>query len=81
MMISAGDVRDFVGYGRRPPDPRWPAGARLALVIVLNVEEGAEASIPDGDGASDLALTDAIVGEVPAGTRDLVVAGRLLAPL
>jgi peptidoglycan/xylan/chitin deacetylase (PgdA/CDA1 family) len=39
---------------------------------VLNVEEGAEASIPDGDGASDLALTDAIVGEVPAGTRDLV---------
>jgi allantoinase len=65
-------MRDFVGYGRRPPDPRWPAGARLALVIVLNVEEGAEASMPDGDGSSELALTDAIVGEVPVGTRDLV---------
>jgi peptidoglycan/xylan/chitin deacetylase (PgdA/CDA1 family) len=65
-------VRDFVGYGRHPPDPRWPGGARLALVIVLNVEEGAEGSIPDGDGASELALTDAIAGEVPVGTRDLV---------
>jgi allantoinase len=65
-------MRDFVGYGRTPPDPRWPGGARLALVIVLNIEEGAEASIGDGDKASELALTDAIAGEVPAGTRDLV---------
>jgi peptidoglycan/xylan/chitin deacetylase (PgdA/CDA1 family) len=70
--LTGHDTRDFVGYGRRPPDPRWPAGARLAVVIVLNVEEGAETSIPDGDGASELALTDAIVGEVPAGTRDFV---------
>ena len=66
------DARDFIGYGNSPPDPRWPAGAHLALVIVLNVEEGAEPSIPDGDGASELALTDAIASEVPPGTRDLV---------
>jgi peptidoglycan/xylan/chitin deacetylase (PgdA/CDA1 family) len=71
-MPDAPSGRDFVGYGRRPPDPRWPAGARLALVIVLNVEEGAEASIPDGDSASELALTDAIPGEVPRGIRDFV---------
>lgn len=71
-MAIVGQERDFVGYGRRPPDPRWPGGARLALVIVLNFEEGAETSIADGDGASELALTDAIAGEVPAGTRDLV---------
>jgi peptidoglycan/xylan/chitin deacetylase (PgdA/CDA1 family) len=70
--MTAPDQRDFVGYGRRPPNPRWPAGARLALVIVLNFEEGAEPSIPDGDGATELALTDAIPGEVPTGTRDLV---------
>ena len=25
---EAGRVRDFVGYGRNPPDPRWPGGAR-----------------------------------------------------
>ena len=72
MMGGEVETRDFVGYGRSPPDPVWPSGARLALVIVLNVEEGAEASIPDGDGESELALTDAIAGEVPRGTRDLV---------
>jgi peptidoglycan/xylan/chitin deacetylase (PgdA/CDA1 family) len=64
--------RDFIGYGRRPPDARWPGGARLALVIVLNVEEGAEPSIPDGDAATETALTDGIREEVPAGTRDFV---------
>jgi allantoinase len=64
--------RDFVGYGRHPPDPHWPGQARLALVIVLNIEEGAEPSIGDGDPASETALTDANSGEVPPGTRDLV---------
>jgi peptidoglycan/xylan/chitin deacetylase (PgdA/CDA1 family) len=64
--------RDFVGYGRNPPDPKWPGGAKLALVIVLNVEEGAEPSLPDGDPATEVALTDGISGEVPAGKRDFV---------
>ena len=31
------------------PDFRWPGNARLALSLVVNVEEGAEASIADGD--------------------------------
>lgn len=66
------DERDFIGYGRTPPAAQWPNGARLALVIVLNVEEGAEQSIPDGDDATETALTDGIRGEVPAGTRDFV---------
>jgi peptidoglycan/xylan/chitin deacetylase (PgdA/CDA1 family) len=64
--------RDFVGYAGQPPDIAWPNGGRLALVIVLNIEEGAEPSIPDGDAATELALTDGIPGEVPAGTRDLL---------
>jgi peptidoglycan/xylan/chitin deacetylase (PgdA/CDA1 family) len=71
-MTSPGHDRDFVGYGRQPPDPQWPNGARLALVIVLNFEEGAELSIPDGDGATEIALTDGIAGEVPPGIRDFV---------
>jgi allantoinase len=70
--MTANSERDFIGYGRTPPDPRWPNGARLALAIVLNVEEGAEPSIPDGDAATETALTDAIREEVPAGTRDFV---------
>lgn len=41
--------RDFLGYGRSPPDPCWPGGARLAVSFVVNVEEGAELSLSDGD--------------------------------
>ncbi|MFN3834261.1 MAG: polysaccharide deacetylase family protein [Glycocaulis sp.] len=32
-----------------PPGFSWPNGAKLALSIVVNVEEGAEANIRDGD--------------------------------
>ena len=32
---------------------RWPGGARLALSLVVNVEEGAEANILDGDRGPD----------------------------
>lgn len=64
--------RDFVGYAGRPPNVTWPSGGRMALIVVLNIEEGAEPSIPDGDIATELALTDGIPGEVAPGTRDLV---------
>ena len=37
--------RDLAGYGRNPPDPRWPGGARVALQFVMNFEEGGENSI------------------------------------
>ncbi len=45
--------RDLAGYGGRPPHPRWPNDARLALQFVLNVEEGAERSILNGDEGSE----------------------------
>jgi len=37
-----GYPRDLAGYGATPPDPRWPGGARLALQIAVNYEEGSE---------------------------------------
>jgi len=64
-------VRDFVGYGPNPPDPRWPGDARLALNFVLNYEEGSEYSIGEGDGHSDASLTETGVSPVPHGGRDL----------
>jgi peptidoglycan/xylan/chitin deacetylase (PgdA/CDA1 family) len=64
--------RDFVGYAGHTPDVTWPNGGRLALILVLNIEEGAEPSIPDGDPLTELALTDGIPGEVPPGQRDLL---------
>lgn len=56
-------VRDVVGYGGRPPHPRWPEGARLALNLVLNLEEGSEPSIPDGDPESETGLTEGGTGQ------------------
>lgn len=48
----------MVGYGTTPPDPRWPGGARIALQIVLNYEEGAERSVLHGDPASETFLSE-----------------------
>jgi len=56
--------RDLHGYGRTPPDPRWPGGARLAVQFVVNFEEGGENAILHGDPASEAFLSD-VLGAVP----------------
>ena len=50
----------MVGYGRKPPHPQWPNGARLALQFVLNYEEGAENCVLDGDPASETFLSEIV---------------------
>ncbi len=52
--------RDMIGYGARPPHVRWPGGARIALQIVLNYEEGAESSVLHGDAGSETFLSEII---------------------
>ena len=52
--------RDLVGYGRKYPHPGWPGGARIAVQIVLNYEEGAENNILHGDQASETFLSEII---------------------
>lgn len=42
-------TRDFHGYGSDYPEARWPNGARVAVSLVLNIEEGAEFAISAGD--------------------------------
>jgi peptidoglycan/xylan/chitin deacetylase (PgdA/CDA1 family) len=42
-------ARDLVGYGANPPTGTWPNGARLAISIVVNYEEGSERSHAMGD--------------------------------
>ena len=56
--------RDLLGHGRHPPDPAWPGGARLALSIVVNYEEGGENAVIHGDAASEAFLSE-ITGAVP----------------
>jgi len=62
--------RDLRGYGRVPPHPRWPNGARLALQFVLNHEEGAENCVLDGDPASETFLSE-IIGATPFPMRHM----------
>jgi putative urate catabolism protein len=56
--------RDMVGYGRVPPDPKWPGGANVAVQFVVNYEEGGENNILHGDAASEAFLSE-IVGAQP----------------
>lgn len=62
--------RDFVGYGRQTPDPRWPSDAVIAVQFVLNYEEGGENSILDGDPASETFLSEMTPAE-PFGNRHM----------
>jgi len=67
--------RDLIGYGGWPPHPRWPGAARIAVQFVLNVEEGAESSVLNGDPVSEAYLHE-LAGRPPrAGERDLSVEG------
>lgn len=66
-------LRDLTGYGRTPPHPRWPGGARVAVQIVMNYEEGAEYTIGDGDGISETYLTEVPGATLGPGARDLIV--------
>ena len=63
--------RDFIGYGGSPPDPKWPGGATVALNFVINVEEGSEPSVADGDGATTTGLVEPSAGRTALPGRDL----------
>jgi len=56
--------RDLRGHGPTPPDARWPGGAKIAISVVLNYEEGGENCLLHGDAASEAFLSE-IVGAQP----------------
>ena len=55
--------RDLIGYGRRPPQARWPGEARIAVQFVLNYEEGGENSVLHGDAASETFLSEMVTAQ------------------
>jgi putative urate catabolism protein len=61
--------RDLRGYGRNPPDPRWPEHARVAVQFVVNFEEGGENNILHGDRASEAFLSDVLGAQPWPGER------------
>ena len=56
--------RDFRGHGPNAPDAAWPGGAKIAVSIVLNYEEGGENNLLHGDAQSEAFLSD-IAGAAP----------------
>ena len=60
----------MIGYGAHPPHARWPGGARIAVQIVLNYEEGGESCVLHGDAASETFLSE-IVGAQPFPARHM----------
>ena len=52
--------RDLLGYGRTPPDPHWPGGAKVAVQFVVNYEEGAENCVLNGDKGSEAFLSEMV---------------------
>lgn len=63
--------RDLLGYGRNPPNPKWPGQARIALQFVINYEEGGESCVLHGDTASEAFLSEIIGAEPLTGARHM----------
>ena len=61
--------RDMTGYGRTPPDPKWPGGAKVCVQFVVNYEEGGENNILHGDAASEAFLSEIVGAAAWAGQR------------
>ena len=58
--------RDVVGYNGKPPKVTWPGGARIAISLVVNYEEGSELAVGDGDANPERVLSE-IGGAAVAG--------------
>jgi putative urate catabolism protein len=63
--------RDLVGYAGKPPHPRWPNDARIAVQFVINYEEGGENSVLHGDPASEAFLSEMIGAQPLHGVRHM----------
>jgi allantoinase len=63
--------RELAGYAGKPPEPKWPRSARVALQFVLNYEEGGENSVLHGDKASEAFLSEIIGAQPLEGARHM----------
>ncbi|TFK33269.1 carbohydrate esterase family 4 protein [Crucibulum laeve] len=65
--------RDLVGYGKNTPNPEWPGGAKIAISLVLNYEEGSEVTPVNGDSVTEVLASEMGPGQTPmfGGDRDV----------
>ena len=69
--MSDGYPRDLIGYGPNPPHADWPGGARIAVQVVLNYEEGGENTVLHGDPGAETFLSDMISPAAVEGARNM----------
>ena len=70
-MNTSNYPRELAGYAGKPPEPKWPRSARVALQFVLNYEEGGENSVLHGDKASEAFLSEIIGAQPLEGARHM----------
>jgi allantoinase len=68
-LSSYGGSRDVVGYANSPPVVSWPNGAKVALNLVLNYEEGGENCLLHGDNESEKLLSEIVGASAIANQR------------
>ncbi|KAL8283825.1 hypothetical protein RQP46_005257 [Phenoliferia psychrophenolica] len=57
--------RDLIGFGEHTPDPQWPGGAKIAISLVVNYEEGSELTPCNGDSVTETGCNEMGPGLVP----------------
>ena len=72
-MIELTYPRDLIGYGAQPPHAHWPGGARIAVQIVLDYEEGGEMNVLHGDSHAETQLSDMVGAQPAIGARRMGV--------
>jgi peptidoglycan/xylan/chitin deacetylase (PgdA/CDA1 family) len=70
--MGDGPTRNLTGYGRNSPAISWPGGARLAISVIVNYEEGSERSFAMGDPDQETG-TEWGSYVLPAETRNLAM--------
>lgn len=71
-MTDLAGGRDLVGYGPDVPAIGWPGGARIAVSVVVNYEEGSERSFAMGDENQETS-TEWNSYSLPPGVRNLAM--------
>ena len=63
--------RNFIGYGKEPPEFNWLNNTKLAIQFVLNYEEGGENTVLNGDKQSEIFLSEIIGAQPVIGNRHM----------
>lgn len=63
--------RDLRGYGAQVPNANWPGGARIAVQVVMNYEEGGENCVLHGDAGAETFLSEIVNAPTIEGARHM----------